>query len=140
MVHACWHLPELDRLPPSLGQPGALERTAPGGDLRPAVELCVKGPLEPCEAFEDGGRVRRTRRIPWWRDHPPEAPFVAFGHYLFPWRAMDATPREPQLLGAGGNAVCLDWNVGTTGPLVALRYPELEFVTVPCRDDLPPRG
>ncbi len=140
VVHACWRAPEIDLLPESLEEADMLVRTAPGGDLREAVEICVKGPLEPCEPFDDGRRLRRTRRIPWWRDHPADAPFVAFGHYLFPWQDERDTPRQPALLGPGRNAVCLDWNIGREGPLVACRHPEQELVILPCRDDTADRG
>ena len=66
---------------------------------------------------------RRKRRIRCWESYPADAPPVCFGHYWF-----TGTPRP---LGAGGNAICLDYSCGRGGPLAAWRWPDRTFVLVP---------
>ena len=138
IIHACWDEENLRHLPERIDTPELLRRTAAGGDLIDAVETCLKGPEEPWEPYIDKNGFRRDRRrIPWWLDHPREAPLTVFGHYWFPWRpeeGIGVTPETPRLLGSGGNAACVDYSVGRGGPLVALRYPELEFVAAPNLD------
>lgn len=138
VIHACWSVPHVDQLPERLDTRELWHRTARGGDLEDTIESCIKGPEEPCRPFRDkDGHVRRRHRVAWWRTYPEDAPFIAFGHYWFPW-PDGGSPRAPELLGPGGNAVCLDWSAGLGGDLVALRYPELEFVCMPRRDDIEP--
>ena len=45
-------------------------------------------------------------------------------------RACRPPAREPAWTGPGANVACLDFRAGRGGPLVALRYPEGEFVSV----------
>lgn len=135
IVHACWDPEALDQLPASLSDDDALKRTAPDGDLRKAVEMVMKGPLEDCEAFKDSRGVERTtRQVTWWEEHSTAAPFVAFGHYRFPWPGNPSTPVRPNFLGLGKNVVCLDYGVDSGGPMVAVRYPERELVSIPNAD------
>lgn len=143
VIHACWDAETVESLPPRVDTPELLRRTAAEGDLLRAVERCLKGPEEPCELFHDkDGIPRTTRRVPWWTDHDPGAPLTVFGHYWFPWRGEGRrhTPEQPSLLGPASNAACLDYSAGKGGPMVALRYPERELVTVPCRDRAGPGG
>jgi hypothetical protein len=136
VIHACWSEPHIDELPEHVDTHELRRRTAKGGDFEDAIENCIKGPEEPCKPFKDkDGHVRHRRRVAWWRTYPADGPFIAFGHYWFPWRD-GGSPRAPELLGPGQNAVCLDWSAGEGGDLVALRYPEREFVCMPCRDEI----
>lgn len=129
VVHAYWDEQEIPRLPVYIDSRELLEATAPGGALIDAVESCIKGPEEDCERYQDaGGHWRSTRRLAWWNSYPATAPKVVFGHYWFPWRA--GTPKTPDWTGPGRNAACLDFRAGKGGELVALRYPEGEFVSV----------
>lgn len=130
VVHAFWDDQAIASLPTRLDSDEWIRRSAPGGDLEDAFELCIKGPERACPAYRDhNGHWRETRREAWWNDYPPDAPKVVFGHYWFPW-SEGLTPSEPGWAGPGANAACLDYCVGRGGPLVALRYPEGEFVTV----------
>jgi hypothetical protein len=138
LIHAYWSRPHVEDLPELLDSEELWRRTARGGDLEEAIENCIKGPEAPCEPFFDKEGCRRERqRVPWWRTYPADAPFLAFGHYWFPWTEGGDPPHGPELLGPGRNAACLDYSAGLGGPLVALRYPELEFVTVESRDQTP---
>lgn len=130
VVHACWDEEHVARLPRDLVRDEDLVAVSEWGDLIESAETCLKGPEEPCVPFVDAhGQVRVRKRVPWWVDHPADAPFTVFGHYWFPWRQeLEATPREPALLGEGRNAACLDWCAGRGGPAVALRWPERDFV------------
>jgi len=131
VVHACWHESSIPMLPDSVSDPTLLQRTAEAGDLRSRIENCVKGPLEPGTSWTDpAGLTRSERRVRWWEAYPADAPFIAFGHYRFPWEAEGPTPRHPALLGPGQNAICLDYGLGWGGPLVALRYPEREILVI----------
>lgn len=133
VIHACWDARTLERLPEHLDAT-ILRESAKGGALEDVFERYIKGPEESCPPYQDpNGHTRRTRRLPWWRDYPSDAPKVAFGHYWFPW-ASELPDRAPGWLGPGENATCLDFSAGKGGPLLALRYPEMEFVTVPNRD------
>nr|WP_255216288.1 metallophosphoesterase [Pseudenhygromyxa sp. WMMC2535] len=133
VIHAYWDEDTTRSLPPRL-DPDILRRSAPGGDLEPIFERYIKGPEERCAPYEDqNGHVRSTRRIPWWRDYPERAPKTVFGHYWWPWSGL-LTPRHPSWAGPGRNAACLDFAAGRGGPLVALRMPEGEFITVDNRD------
>jgi len=133
VVHAYWDEDWIPRLPTRIDSPETLRATAPGGELLEAVERCIKGPEEDCPRYQDhGGHWRTTRRLPWWNDYPVDAPKVVFGHYWFPW--PNHTPRSPDWAGPGRNAACLDFRAGKGGDLVALRYPEGEFVAVPNLD------
>lgn len=128
VVHACWDPNAIASLPTWVDR-DALVAGAPGGPLEHAFEICLKGPEQACAGYRDhGGHWRRTRRIPWWNEYPADAPRVVFGHYWFPW--PEHTPSEPGWTGPGANAACLDHRAGLGGPLVALRYPECEFVSV----------
>lgn len=130
VVHAYWDEERIAQLPERLDSDEWIRRSAPGGDLEDAFESCIKGPEQPCPPYRDhNGHWRETRRIPWWNDYPASAPRVVFGHYWFPWSAGQ-TPRRPGWTGPGANAACLDFRAGKGGPMVALRYPEGEFVTV----------
>lgn len=136
VVHACWDPDHIGRLPVRLDHPDALEASAPTGSLGDAFEACIKGPERGCAPYQDNnGHWRETRRLAWWNEYPAEAPRVVFGHYWFPW--AQATPRVPEWTGPGRNAACLDFRAGRGGPLVALRYPEDEFVVVPNLDVAP---
>jgi len=136
VIHACWSLPHVPSLPERLDDRTLWRRAAKGGDLEDTIEACIHGPEEPCAPFRDkDGQLRDHWRVAWWRTYPADAPFLAFGHYWFPW-PNGRTPREPELLGPERNAACLDYSAGKGGPMVALRYPEMEFVTVACRDEL----
>lgn len=129
VVHAYWDDEALSALPLRMDSRAGLEACALGGSLEAAAELCIKGPEERCERYRDhGGHWRQTRRLPWWIEYPADAPRVVFGHYWFPW--PEHTPSEPRWAGPGANAACLDFCAGRGGPLVALRYPEGEFVSV----------
>ena len=133
VVHAHWDEDAIARLPLRLDNPERVRASAPGGALEDAFELCIKGPEEACPRYRDsGGHWRETRRLAWWQDYPATAPKVVFGHYWFPWTR--STPRTPSWTGPGANAACLDFRAGRGGPLVALRYPEDEFVSVANRD------
>ncbi|PRP90497.1 Bis(5'-nucleosyl)-tetraphosphatase PrpE [Enhygromyxa salina] len=133
VVHACWDPGGIAQLPERLDRPDLLEASAPGGELEAAFELCIKGPERRCPRYRDfGGHWRETRRVPWWNSYPADAPRVVFGHYWFPW--PEHTPTAPAWTGPGANAACLDFRSGRGGPLVALRYPEGEFVSVDNRD------
>ena len=133
VVHAYWDEAALRRMPARLDERAALEASAPGGELEALFELCIKGPEESCPAYQDfGGHWRETRRLAWWNEYPAAAPKVVFGHYWFPW--PEHTPTTPSWTGPGANAACLDFQAGRGGPLVALRYPEGEFVSVPNLD------
>jgi hypothetical protein len=65
----------------------------PGMDSR-----CLYGPRDPVT----------SERLPWWESHPPEAPFVVFGHY---W-----------LHEIGLNWACIDGSGCRGGQLIALRW------------------
>ena len=135
VVHACWDEDQLDRLPVYLDTPELLKRTSSGGDLLDAVEICLKGPEEESEPFQDkDGRWHKFRRMAWWEQYPVEAPRVVFGHYWFPWTHDPSFPTAPAWMAPGKNAACLDYSAGKGGPLVALRYPELTFVSQPGLD------
>lgn len=137
VIHACWHPETVDQLPVYINSPELLRRTSKSGDLIDAVENCMKGPEGPCEPFQDNdGRWRERRRLPWWHTYESDK-LVAFGHYWFPWKGAGKkyTPATPELLGPDRNAACVDYNAGSRGPLVALRYPERTLVQVECCDD-----
>jgi hypothetical protein len=132
VVHAYWDDAAIASLPVWLDG-AALVASARGGPLEDAFELCIKGPEERVMGYHDsGGHWRETRRIPWWTEYPVDAPRVVFGHYWFPW--PEHTPSVPAWAGPGANAACLDYRAGRGGPLVALRYPEGEFVSVANQD------
>jgi hypothetical protein len=136
IVHAYWDDEALAAMPARIDTRAMLEASAPGGALEREFELCIKGPEERCARYRDyGGHWRETRRVPWWNEYPAGAPKVVFGHYWFPW--PEHTPREPAWTGPGRNAACLDFRAGRGGPLIALRYPEGEFVTVDNLDMMP---
>lgn len=102
-----------------------------GGPLHDDLQTMVKGPEVDSAPFVDRQGIERTKdRTLWWETYPEDAPFVAFGHYCFPWAHQPKVPATPQLLGPGRNAACLDFGAGSGDRLVALRYPELEFVAV----------
>jgi hypothetical protein len=133
VVHAYWDELTLARMPVRLDAVEHIEASAAGGELEQAFELCIKGPEEQCPRYRDyGGQWRTTRRIPWWNEYPADVPKVVFGHYWFPW--PENTPGHPSWAGPGSNAACLDFRAGRGGPLVALRYPEGEFVSIPNLD------
>ena len=134
IIHAYWDEEAVAAMPITLDSPEARAAAGPGGALEDVFELCIKGPEERCPRYRDhNGHWRQTRRIAWWQDYPARAPKVGFGHDWFPWPG-GSTPREPAWTGPGANAACLDHSAGKGGPLVALRYPEGEFVTVDNRD------
>lgn len=133
VVHAYWDDDALARMPARVDSPERIRASAPGGALEDAFELCIKGPERACPRYRDfGGHWRETQRVAWWNDYPADAPMVVFGHYWFPWPEL--TPETPSFVGAGANAACLDFRAGRGGPLVALRYPEGEFVSTPNLD------
>jgi hypothetical protein len=133
VIHACWGYNFLDvkDLPIHIDSQESLERTADkkGRDVRwRAVECCIKGPEQDAgETFTDkDGLKRDARRIPWWETYPDNAPYVAFGHYWFPWNGVTSTAR-PAFMGPGKNAVCLDFSLGSGGSVGVLRWPEKEL-------------
>lgn len=129
VVHAHWDDAAIRSLPRFVDSPAKLEASAPGGALEWAFELCIKGPERSCPAYRDlGGHLRETERVAWWNEYPSDAAPVVFGHYWFPWPRH--TPKLPDWAGPGANAACLDFRAGRGGPLVALRMPEREFVSV----------
>ena len=129
VVHAYWDEDWIPRLPWRIDSPELLRATAPGGELLEAIEQCIKGPEETCPRYQDSnGHWRETRRLAWWTEYPADAPRIVFGHYWFPW--AEHTPKTPSWTGPGRNAACLDFRAGKGGDLVALRYPEHEFVRV----------
>ncbi|PRQ01339.1 Bis(5'-nucleosyl)-tetraphosphatase PrpE [Enhygromyxa salina] len=137
VVHAYWDPAAIEQLPARVDTPELLRASAPGGRLEQAFELCIKGPERACPRYLDhGGHWRETQRVAWWNEYPADAPKVVFGHYWFPW--PEHTPTSPGWTGPGANAACLDFRAGRGGPLVALRYPEGEFVSVANRDMRPP--
>ncbi|MFT7618259.1 MAG: hypothetical protein ACI97A_001900 [Planctomycetota bacterium] len=108
-----------------------VEDSGLGGPLHADLQEMVKGPEAPSEPYVDRQGYERTRdRIRWWDTYPEDEPFIAFGHYCFPWPHEPSIPNQPTLLGPGKNAACLDFGAGNGDRLVALRYPEMEFVTV----------
>ena len=130
IVHAHWP----SAVFPWVIRPEMIGESGPGGKYFDELQQTVKGPEEPSAPYVDKNGVERTKdRIPWWQDYPANAPFIAFGHYCFPWRHRPEIPASPQLLGPGKNAVCLDFGAGIGDRLVALRYPEMEFVVEPVR-------
>ncbi|HYC77362.1 MAG TPA: metallophosphoesterase [Planctomycetota bacterium] len=133
-VHASWPEDEGAALPPTLADERHIRETRKGGELRAPVEFALKGPETlPGEPFYDeGGELRRRRRIAWWRRYPAEAPPVYFGHY---WLRG-----APRMLGPGGNAICLDYSCGVGGPIAAFRAPEGAFVLAANRDVPDRRG
>lgn len=129
VIHAHWDDEAVAALPLRVDTREALEASASSGALADLFELCIKGPERRCERYRDSnGHWRETRRLAWWNEYPHDAPKVVFGHYWFPWRR--GTPAQPSWTGPGRNAACLDFAAGRGGPLVALRYPEDEFVSV----------
>jgi len=133
VIHAHWDDEAVAALPLRLDTREALQASAPSGALGQHFELCIKGPERRVEGYRDNnGHWRETRRVAWWNEYPHDAAKVVFGHYWFPWRR--GTPSLPGWTGPGRNAACLDFAAGRGGPLVALRYPEGEFVTVPNLD------
>jgi hypothetical protein len=129
IVHAYWDDAAIASLPAFLDSADKLLASAPGGALADAFELCIKGPEQRVPAYVDfGGHRRETERLPWWNTYPADAPPIVFGHYWFPW--PEHTPARPGWTGPGANAACLDFRAGRGGPLVALRLPEREFVSV----------
>jgi hypothetical protein len=140
VVHASWGYNFLDAsdLPVQIGSQEILERTA-DEDNRDlfwrAVECCIKGPeQEAGEPFLDKDSIQRnTIRIAWWETYPPKAPFVAFGHYWFPWNGFAST-EHPVFVGSGRNAVCLDYSLGKERRVGVLRWPERELLEFGCCD------
>ncbi len=129
VIHAHWDPGAVAALPTRLDGREALESSSANGALGELFELCIKGPERRCEPYQDAnGHWRDTRRLAWWNEYPQDAPKIVFGHYWFPWRR--GTPTQPGWTGPGRNAACLDFAAGRGGPLVALRYPEDEFVSV----------
>ena len=128
VVHACW--PE-ESLPEIIGEE-LLQATGPDGAFHEALQNTVKGPNCPSAPYVDRqGRRREEDRVRWWESYPADAPFIAFGHYCFPWTHDEKVPAAPCLLGPGRNAACLDFGAGLGDRLVALRWPEQTFCVVP---------
>ncbi|KIG15554.1 serine/threonine protein phosphatase [Enhygromyxa salina] len=133
VVHAYWDPDAIRQLPTRVDTRELLVASGPGGRLEHAFELCIKGPERAVPRYRDhGGHWRETQRVAWWNEYPADAPKLVFGHYWFPW--PEHTPTSPGWTGPGANAACLDFRAGRGGPLVALRYPEGEFVSVPNLD------
>jgi Calcineurin-like phosphoesterase len=127
-IHAAWVPEAVAALPPTLANDDLVRETGRGGSLHGVIQDALKGPEHDVAEWQDDfGTKRRKRRILWWQDYPADEPTVCFGHYWF-----TGTPRY---LGAGGNAVCLDYSCGRGGPLVAWRWPECTFRIVQNRDD-----
>lgn len=151
-VHAAWMQPAIDKLRRQTGsgvlsEDQLIRAGREGDELYYVVEAIAKGP-EVClphpHSFEDkGGKVRRHVRVKWWnRDaqnwrqvamsvpninqlpdmplpdnllttiYPVDEKPVFFGHY---WMSG-----EPELQST--NALCLDYSVGTGGPLVTYAH------------------
>jgi calcineurin-like phosphoesterase family protein len=133
VVHACWDEPALADLPELINSPELWKETAKGGKHYDAVEVCLKGPecdREGPPVVDKYGTARKRERECWWEGYPEAAPLAVFGHYWF----SPEKQGPPALLGEGKNAACVDYSVARGGSLVALRYPEREFVGVACRD------
>ena len=139
IVHACWGYDFLDAqdLPVYLDDADSLERTADKAGLDimyRAVECCIKGPEQPCAPWHDkDGFERNTERVPWWETYPETAPFVAFGHYWFPWPGRPNTA-EPAFLGPGKNSVCLDFSLGKGKKVAVCKWPERQLLSFDCID------
>lgn len=92
------------------------------------------------------GKMRGEARVKWWEQY--QGPMVVFGHY---WRVVPPANTwqehlfeglEPHELLAGGNAMCIDYSVGSraaerrsgnrqgpfVGRLAAMRWPERELL------------
>ncbi len=127
IVHAHW--PE-DSFPVHIDE-YLVQSTGLGGPLYHELQKMVKGPEEDSPPYIDRHGVERlSDRRRWWESYPSDAPFIAFGHYCFPWQHRPEVPSVPTLLGPNKNAVCLDYGAGSFDRLVALRYPELDFVVI----------
>lgn len=130
-VHAAWIPEAIEALPATLEDDRIVAETGRGGRFHSAIQIALKGPETSAPEWQDEhGIKRRKRRICWWEDYDPAAPIVCFGHYWF--------TGAPKLLGAGGNAICLDYSCGRGGPLAAWRWPERSFVVMPNLDALRP--
>ncbi len=127
VVHAHW--PPSDF--PQIIDASLIEATGLGGPWNGELEKMVRGPEVDSAPYLDHNGIERTKdRVSWWDAYPADAPFIAFGHYCFPWPHNGHIPQAPTLLGPGKNAVCLDYGAGLGDRLVAMKFPEREFKIV----------
>jgi hypothetical protein len=100
---------------------------------RNPVKLITSGPEERTdEPFMAGGRLRRERRVEWWKDYS-DIRCCVFGHYASPPGKLLGSPQ----------AICVDYGVGKRSQerkqagegeaafrhkLAALRFPDMELV------------
>jgi hypothetical protein len=157
VIHACWDEECIDELPLFINTPEKLYRTSTtppenrdwadnrdpdreaglkesADPLFVAIEQCIKGAEVPSEPRPDHrGKMRYKERVAWWDTYDGK-PRILFGHYKFPWSdgRSGTTPAEPGWTGPGGHAACLDYGAHAGRMLVALRWPEDEFVTIDC--------